>query len=57
MLIKHKKQNTHWAAYNSEITHSECICGEDALKWKCKNDNDELIDKKLYTKSVTTKEN
>ena len=56
ILIKHEKQNTHWAACNSEITHHECICNEDSMQQKCKSDDDRLIDKELHTESVTTRE-
>jgi len=30
------RQNTHWAVYNDEIVHFECIYSEDVLKQKCK---------------------
>jgi len=55
-FTKYKKQDTHWAACNSEIAHSECICDENTLKWKCKNNNDELTDKELCTESITARE-
>ncbi len=55
MFIEHKKQNTHWAACNSEIIHSWHIYSEDIVKQKCKDDNSKLINKELYTESITAK--
>jgi len=56
-FTKHKKQNTHWAACNSKIVHHECIYNEDVLKQRCKDDNSELTDKKLYIELVAAKKN
>jgi len=54
-FIKHKEQDIHWAAYNSEIDHYECICDKNSLKQKCKSNNDISTDKKLHTELVATK--
>ena len=54
-FIKYREQDIHWAVYNSEIAHFECICDENILKWKCKDNNDKSIYKELYIESVTTK--
>jgi len=54
-FTKHKKQDTHWAACNSEIAHHEYICDENSLKQKCKSCDDKSANKELCTESVITR--
>jgi len=54
-FTKHKKQDTHWAAYNSETAHQRYIHDEDSLKWKCKNNDDRSADKELHTELVAVR--
>jgi len=56
-FIKYREQDIHWAVYNSEIAHFECICDENASKWEYKDDDDESVNKELCIELVAVKKN